>query len=318
MSYALHYREELKDPAVVKELDDMVGYFNDYLSKSLANDGTIKPLALVPPQGVDVEGEEHWWRNGPWTFDDPSAVDANKAGIHPPGIPAGTYNDWAPDGIDDCIIIEIGIAGGGGVTFTGMKAPAPVRKRLVLFVNGDSGGTVTLKHANTASQPQNRFSLPNSQDIDIAPKQNVLLYYSLQRSAWTAAITPTLHGGLFGAGSSTGGGDVVGPGSATDSNVAVFDGTTGKLIKDGGQTIAQIIAAAGGGAWTSATVSIGNTALKTLQSAPTTLVAAPGSTLGIIVGSVAVAVTQSVANAYPALRGEFKLLVSSVSTMLLQ
>lgn len=32
----------------------------------------------------------------------------------------------------------------------------------------------------------------------------------------------------------SGTGDVVGPGSATDAHLAVFDGTTGKLIKDGG------------------------------------------------------------------------------------
>lgn len=37
-----------------------------------------------------------------------------------------------------------------------------------------------------------------------------------------------------------GSGDVVGPGSAVDDNIAVFDGTTGKLIKDGGTTIAAL------------------------------------------------------------------------------
>ena len=42
-----------------------------------------------------------------------------------------------------------------------------------------------------------------------------------------------------------GGGDVVGPAIAVNNDIAVFDGTTGKLIKDGGQTIAQVIAAAG-------------------------------------------------------------------------
>jgi microcystin-dependent protein len=35
-------------------------------------------------------------------------------------------------------------------------------------------------------------------------------------------------------------GDVVGPGSATNNNIAVFDGATGKLIKDGGATIASL------------------------------------------------------------------------------
>lgn len=35
-------------------------------------------------------------------------------------------------------------------------------------------------------------------------------------------------------------GDVVGPASATNNNIAVFDLTTGKVIKDGGATIAQV------------------------------------------------------------------------------
>lgn len=43
-----------------------------------------------------------------------------------------------------------------------------------------------------------------------------------------------------------GSGDVVGPSSAVDNDIAVFDGTTGKLIKDGGMTIAQILAIASG------------------------------------------------------------------------
>ena len=41
-----------------------------------------------------------------------------------------------------------------------------------------------------------------------------------------------------------GSGDVVGPSSAIADSIAVYNGTTGKLIKDGGQTIAAVIAAA--------------------------------------------------------------------------
>ena len=37
-----------------------------------------------------------------------------------------------------------------------------------------------------------------------------------------------------------GDGDVVGPASAVDERIAVFDGTTGKLLKDGGATIASL------------------------------------------------------------------------------
>lgn len=49
-------------------------------------------------------------------------------------------------------------------------------------------------------------------------------------------ITITAAGGA-------GTGDVVGPASAVDERVAVFDGITGKLIKDGGMTITEILAA---------------------------------------------------------------------------
>lgn len=42
-------------------------------------------------------------------------------------------------------------------------------------------------------------------------------------------------------GSGSGSGDVTGPASSTDNDIAVFDGTTGKLIKDGGKTIAQVL-----------------------------------------------------------------------------
>lgn len=40
-------------------------------------------------------------------------------------------------------------------------------------------------------------------------------------------------------------GDVTGPGVAVNNDIAVFDGITGKLLKDGGQTIAQVLSAAG-------------------------------------------------------------------------
>ena len=48
------------------------------------------------------------------------------------------------------------------------------------------------------------------------------------------------------AGTTSSGGDVVGPASAVNDRIAVFDGTTGNLIKDGGSTIAEIVAGSGG------------------------------------------------------------------------
>ena len=50
-----------------------------------------------------------------------------------------------------------------------------------------------------------------------------------------------------------GSGDVVGPASATDDRIATFDGITGKLIKDGGNTIPEIANATHTGEVTGAT-----------------------------------------------------------------
>lgn len=41
--------------------------------------------------------------------------------------------------------------------------------------------------------------------------------------------------------SGPGGGDVSGPASSVDGNIAVFDGTTGKIIKDGGAPISSFL-----------------------------------------------------------------------------
>jgi len=49
----------------------------------------------------------------------------------------------------------------------------------------------------------------------------------------TAAAAVAITGGI---------GDVVGPASAVDTRIATFDGTTGKLIQDGGKTIADVLA----------------------------------------------------------------------------
>ena len=61
-----------------------------------------------------------------------------------------------------------------------------------------------------------------------------------------------------------GSGDVVGPGSAVDDNIATFDTTTGKLIQDGGSTIAQVLARANHtGTQLASTISDFTTAVQT-------------------------------------------------------
>jgi hypothetical protein len=68
---------------------------------------------------------------------------------------------------------------------------------------------------------------------------------------------------------SGGSGDVVGPGSAVDDRIATFDGTTGKLIKDGGKTIATVLsdAATAAAAADAALFPIDNTELSDMAQA---------------------------------------------------
>lgn len=69
----------------------------------------------------------------------------------------------------------------------------------------------------------------------------------------------------------SGSGDVVGPASAADGHLAVFDGTTGKLIKDGGA-----VPSGGGAALSTGDISISSAQLLTAFSDPVLLIAAPG------------------------------------------
>lgn len=59
----------------------------------------------------------------------------------------------------------------------------------------------------------------------------------------TKGMTPLRVAQAIDALAATGTGDVVGPASAVNNNIAVFDGTTGKLVKDGGATVASLATA---------------------------------------------------------------------------
>ncbi|WP_369913863.1 DUF2793 domain-containing protein [Xanthomonas sp. NCPPB 3005] len=79
-----------------------------------------------------------------------------------------------------------------------------------------------------------------------------------------------------------GSGDVVGPAGATADRIAVFDGTTGKLIKDGGKTIASLRAPAIQSVTSAATVTptfLNDLVKITAQAVPLTLANPTGTAI---------------------------------------
>ena len=100
---------------------------------------------------------------------------------------------------------------------------------------GDFGGGSPLGNAkaitNIAWNWATNNTLVVSVDCDTSTSTNDALGMSVAHAYLRAE-------GASGGGGGTG--DVVGPASATDDNIATFDGTTGKLIQDGGVSVSSL------------------------------------------------------------------------------
>lgn len=108
-----------------------------------------------------------------------------------------------------------------GVTaVTAISAPASGERRIIR--------EITVYNADTATV-ELTVQLNNGTDVRIIKKTTI-----------AAGENWALSDGVASSGGS-GTGDVVGPASAVDERIAVFDGTTGKLIKDGGKTVADVL-----------------------------------------------------------------------------
>lgn len=140
----------------------------------------------------------------------------------------------------------------GGLTSTEPTTVGQVSKPLMvviesgakaLFINyrgmkitpeGEGGGGITdyseiIKFDSGVTEGTDLYTFNGSasKTIDIKAGANV----SISKAA--GEITINAVGG-------SGGGDVTGPSSAVDSNIAVYDSTTGKIIKDGGTKISDL------------------------------------------------------------------------------
>lgn len=182
-------------PNVKLAFEDLEAWVTTFLLREHSPDGTHgwKP-GVDPNKPNPFEDEGHWWKKGPWIFDDPAADKKDVIALRPPDLSAGTYHNYAPQGIDNAVIVEQSLT--GAITITGIQARSAYHKRLLVFRNNDASLSITLKHDNTGSLVPNRFSLPDSKDVVLAAQQNVWLYYSQDKKAWTLSVTPHQSGGL--------------------------------------------------------------------------------------------------------------------------
>lgn len=104
----------------------------------------------------------------------------------------------------------------------------------IIRVTGISGNVLTIERAQESS---------TARTIVVGDQIAATFTAKLLNDVWDA-INSIVSGG--------GTGDVVGPASATDGRIAVFDGSTGKLLKVGTKTIAEILSDAASDATTKA------------------------------------------------------------------
>jgi hypothetical protein len=239
--YGLRFRDQLP-PEVAEELDGFVAAMKAFMLREHNDDGShnfaqsgVQDTISKLIDGAQDRGQ--WWKHGPWLLDDPDQGDPNQAAILPPKVATGTYNDWAPYGIDTAVVVEIE-PDGGDVTLTGIKTTDGARhKRMLLLRNRDNSNSVILSHQDSGSVTAFQFDLPNGEDVELGPDQNIWLYYDPRRSAWSAAITAQASGGITGGvaasgavGGSVPGGFALAEVTLTDAQIKALNTTPQTLI----------------------------------------------------------------------------------------
>lgn len=204
--YGLQFREELPEETQ-RELDALIARYNGFLLTEHNEDGTHNfDLSSLSSETITqlveaAQGTGQWWKSGPWLLDDPAAADPNAVGLTI-SLAAGTYNNYAPTGIDTSVVIDINPT--GAVTLNGLRAIDGVRnKRIVMLRNSSTTYSITLVHASTSSLAPYRFLLPSSTNVVVGPGQNIWLYYDPSSQRWTAAITGQTSGAVIAASAPT-------------------------------------------------------------------------------------------------------------------
>jgi hypothetical protein len=160
----------------------------------------------------------------------------------PPGSPASVVNVGSAQNAVLNFSIPAGASSGSG----DVVGPASATSGALavysgttgkLIANGPSLGVGASGSVPTRADADARYQAIDAGLTSLAGLSTVGLYYLSAADVWspvTIGTNLTFTGGTLSAtGGGGGSGDVVGPASSTDNQIALFNGTTGKLLKTG-------------------------------------------------------------------------------------
>lgn len=146
------------------------------------------------------------------------------AGDVTPSQITSNQNDYSPTNLSKAVVLRLSTDASRNVT--GLTGGA--RGRNLILQNVGTHDLV-LKDQDSGSTAANRFLF--GADYTLAAGGGCVILYDATSSRWRMIASRAGTAGM---------GDVVGPASAVDNRIAVYDSTSGKLLKDGSKTIADI------------------------------------------------------------------------------
>lgn len=189
--YTPAFRELIQDSAVREEFDHLAATLKRILQglapgaaeAGLDTGDTIQ--TLPSDSGLQETGVR--WMDGPWLLGANGGA-GGSARLRPPQI-TSDQNDYAPEGIDHAVMLELQTD--ATRIITGIKRSAQQSRLMGVFNWGDY--TIRFAHANTSSDARHRFYFGNPGEyIDLTTGRLIWWYYDVIRDYWRIFALPAV------------------------------------------------------------------------------------------------------------------------------